>query len=199
MSRDMDRENELMRALRQLPVPPPSADFEGRVLGALRRPRFSAALRPALAAGVTLAIGLAAWISLANRAAAPGDPASVDVAAAQVSPVRLLFRSPRALEGVNVELRLPAGVELQGHPGRQQLAWRTDLQAGANLLELPVIVQSGEGGMLTAELSLGQDRKQFTVLVKARRPAVLYLERSAASTAAAGRSVFSGQEELTHA
>ena len=191
MSDNMDWENgRLGRALRQLPVPPPSAGFEGRVLGALRRPRFHAALlRPALAAAVTLAVGLAAGLSLprdSGRAAAPA--ASIDLATAEVKPVRLLFRSPRALSGVTVQLRLPEGVELQGHPGRQ-LSWRTDLQAGANLLELPVIVHSGEGGMLTAELSLGQDRKQFAVMVKARRPAVLYLERPAARMAA-GRSVF---------
>lgn len=82
-----------------------------------------------------------------------------------VEPVKLVFRSPSALNGVTMELRLPAGVELAGYPGRSRLSWKTDLVAGQNVLELPVQV-TGVGGVVTASINLGGDRRSFSVLVQ---------------------------------
>jgi hypothetical protein len=166
---DMDR---LLERLRALPVPPPSADYGRRVLGAVRRAEvrsYAPALGAALAASLALGIGLSVQLGSAPDTKPRSEPKTVTLAAGAVSPVRLMFRSPRALEGVTIQLQLPAGVELAGHPGRSELTWQTDLQAGANLLELPMIAQGGEGGLLTASLGHGQDRRQFAVLVKVNK------------------------------
>jgi len=63
---------------------------------------------------------------------------------------------------------------LAGRPGLRELRWQADLQAGANSLELPVVVQRGEGGIVTASVSYGQDRRRFAVLVQARHPSALF-------------------------
>lgn len=187
----LETELQLREKIRRLPVPAPSAGFADRVFATVRdthRPEFRpAAASYALAASLALGVGVAVWLgqpASESLTAAVTGTQRVVVAANEVQPVRLMFRSPRALSGVTVHLQLPQGVELAGYPGRRELRWQTDLQSGANLLELPVIVQQGEGGVVTASLSIGQDRKQFAVLVQARPPAVLFREQPAATIAA---------------
>jgi hypothetical protein len=171
------RDGELGQRLRALPVPAASPGFAGRVLGAVRRAQVRArapVAGAALAASLALGVGITTWLGHAPQAPVeqpPADPYAVMVVQGKVSPVRLMFRSPRALEGVTIHLQLPQGVELAGRPGRSELQWQTSLQAGGNLLELPVIVQGGEGGVLTASLGHGQDRRQFAVLVKVNKEA----------------------------
>jgi hypothetical protein len=168
----------LLAALRSLPVPPPSAGFAERVLGKSRQTWPAAAATGsdkhsfvrqvaagALAASVAVALGI--W---AIREPAPEQAAEPPVAVVQpasaggAQPVRLVFRSASALSNVTIELGLPEGVELAGYPGQRQLVWQSDLRAGANLLELPVVLH-GPGGVVTATLNLGAERRQFSVRV----------------------------------
>jgi hypothetical protein len=170
----------LTEMLRRLPVPPPRPGFATRVFAALPRQRRVAA-RPwalALAASLVTAIGLSVWVGQrgapAPEAAAPVQAKVVVLQSGHSGPVRLSFRSPRDLAGVTIHLQLPAGVELAGHPGRQSLKWQADFQAGANVLELPLVVREGDGGILTATLDSGASHKAFTVQVRAGKPAALF-------------------------
>lgn len=176
----------LLGRLRVLPVPPPPVDFAERALARAAAPaaRPAPVLGYALAASLALGVGLAAWfMAPPEDAGAPVDV--VLLAPGEAQPVRMVFRSPRALSGVTVHLRLPEGVELAGYAGRSELRWQADLQSGANLLELPVLVQPGADGILTASLSYGQDRREFSVQVQARGPAVPFLKLPAATRVAA--------------
>jgi hypothetical protein len=94
-----------------------------------------------------------------------------EVMAIANEPLRLVFRSEDALQGVTIEIELPEGVELAGYPGQRQLVWTSDIQAGPNLLELPVEVR-GDGGVLTATLNHGAERRQFSVRVVSTAPAM---------------------------
>jgi hypothetical protein len=189
----LEFESLMHRQLRTLPIPAPRAGFADRVLAQAhravegeprqRRPSF----QPhgwvwAMAASCVLALGL--WLSAGLERHAEPEVAQVALGQpTQVQPVRLLFRSAESLSGVTIALALPEGVEIAGYPGQRELSWRTDLQSGPNLLELPVLV-SGDGGMLTATLWLGQERRQFSVKVQGAassgalmRPGVSELER----------------------
>lgn len=162
-------ETELLRHLRDLPVDPPSPGFAARVLGAHRAPRWQPAFGLALAATLMLAIGAGTWLGLADRGPEIAvGPQVVILVPDQVHPISLMFRSPRALNGVTIELKIPEGVELAGRAGRQELRWTTDLQAGANRLDLPLLVHSGGGGVVLANFTHGTDRKQFAVRVEVR-------------------------------
>lgn len=156
----------LLDSLRSLQAAEPDADFCDRVLAAARSaPVPRATLRRqawpswpgALAAGLLLAIGLLSWTR---------PEAIPEVQAGGLEPVRLVFRSDSALQGVTIELQLPQGLELVGYPGEQTLVWTSDLRRGENLLELPVRTL-GQGGVLTATLNHGGERKQFSVRVVA--------------------------------
>jgi hypothetical protein len=163
------REQEGMRALQAqlaaLPVPPARAGFADRVLAAAHaarpampapaRNRVPAWIGGALAASLLLATGI--WFGRQSL------PEAMTVAVAD-QPVRLVFRSEDALAGVTIELSLPEGVELDGYPGQHHLVWQSDIQAGTNLLELPVLVH-GSGGVLVATLNHGSEQRQFAVRV----------------------------------
>lgn len=191
-----DTDDALRRKLRDLPPPVMAADFPDRAFAAVRRAQRPAYLRPvplgfALAATLALGVGVGVWLDQSREESAPQI---VAVAPGAVSPVKLVFRSPRALSDVTIRLQLPDGVELAGHEGRSELRWQIDLAAGGNVLELPVIVREGAGGVITASLSHGQDQRQFEVLVQARGPSALFPERPAQHTAAATYSFFESQE-----
>lgn len=180
----LEFESMLQRQLRTLPIPAPRPGFAERVLANAHRAQrdqartraSNGAQRPALiwamAASLVLALGL--WIArtpLPHQGMGQGieQPriAQVNIGQpSQVQSVRLMFRSEKALSGVTIELGLPEGVELAGYPDQRQLSWQTDLQSGPNLLDLPVLVSRG-GGVLTATLNLGGERRQFSVRVQA--------------------------------
>jgi hypothetical protein len=194
----MELDSRLHQALRQLPVPPPQPGFAARVFAALPRKTAHRARQPlawAMAASLAAAVGLGVWLDSgpapvrsAGSAAAPVAQAHVvALQAGKSGPVRLSFRSPRDLTGVTIRLQLPHGVELEGYPGRQSLEWQTDLQAGANVLELPLVMRDGEGGILTATLDSGRSHKAFTVQVRADRPAALFPDSPATRSAVDGR------------
>jgi hypothetical protein len=153
----------LQWALGALPVPAPDAGFADRVLlaacreqagGARRATRSAWGWPGALAAGLALALGVGFWT--------PRETMPEVVAGAE--PLRLVFRSEGAVDGVTIELELPEGVELAGYPGQRSLVWQSDLVAGENLLELPVRA-TGAGGVVRATLNHDGERRQFAVRV----------------------------------
>lgn len=158
----LQAERVLRDRLRQLLVVPPRQGFARRVLSAARarrRPGRREAVF-ALAASLLLVAALALLLPGGLR-----SKATVLVNADQVQPVRLVFNSPQALSGVTLHVGLPDGVELARYPGVRELTWQADFKAGANLLALPVTVR-GKGGVITAEVSYGDERRQFAVTVR---------------------------------
>lgn len=181
----LEFESLLRRQLRTLPIPAPRAGFAERVLANAHRAQPRAvsarverrraigwAMAASLVLGLGLMLGRQSVTETANETADAQLVQIVNVAAGQPSqaqPVRLLFRSEKALSGVTIELGLPEGVELAGYPGQRHLIWQTDLQSGSNLLELPVLVR-GDGGVLTATLNLEGERRRFSVRVQTTAP-----------------------------
>ncbi|NIR31859.1 MAG: hypothetical protein GWN84_21595 [Gammaproteobacteria bacterium] len=170
----------LQEALRMLPVEPASPGFRERVLEAVgagahtRRP--AARLRPAIATGfaATLALGIALGAFL-NRAP-PERQAVPQVVLAQADTrpqtVRLLYESSEPMQGVTFTLRVPAHLDLEGFEGRRELTWQADLDAGSNLLRLPVIARRPGTGYLEAQLTHAGRTRTFRVHVRVRDASV---------------------------
>ena len=149
------------------PVPPPSRGFEARVLAAAAAgsgARWShRALVGAVAAALVFGVALGvAWQR--QGALQPAPEASAPVVSAPVEQtVRLAFHSGQRLEGVTLTLELPPNVELAHWPGQHRLSWQVDLEAGDNVLALPLKVLFPGSGELVARLNLGQQHKSFRV------------------------------------
>ena len=63
-------------------------------------------------------------------------------------------------------MQLPAGVEIVGYEGRDSVRWKTTVKAGTNILELPIVVRSGNGGAILARLEHEGKQKTFEFAVR---------------------------------
>ena len=80
--------------------------------------------------------------------------------------LRLTFDSRRELQAAAISVDLPPGVEIVGYEGRDSVRWRTTIKAGTNILELPLIVRSGNGGAVLARLQHEGKQKTFEFAVE---------------------------------
>lgn len=130
---------ELRRALRALPVPPPSPDFTTRVLSKARQTQKR---RQGLIEGLgaAMAASLVIWIGIALFKPA-SDSTSIEAIAMSISEtreVKLVFNAPEKFQQVTLQLELSGGIELAGFKGRKDIEWKTALKKGANTLVLPI-------------------------------------------------------------
>lgn len=172
----LESERALSNALEeQFVIPAPSPGFENRVLGAVRKGHNSgwshSVLGGAIAAALALGIGLGVLLQPAGLSEEGGSGvASVEavteepeqpVTAPVDRTVRLAFRSGEALENVTLTLELPPHVELASWPGRRELSWQVSLDAGENVLSLPLKLLFPGAGELVARLDTGDRQKTF--------------------------------------
>ncbi|MCW9008062.1 MAG: zf-HC2 domain-containing protein [Marinobacter sp.] len=171
-------ERALNRALQeQFSVPAPSPDFHNRVLSSARgavNPTAGwshGALGGAIAAALALGIGLGVFLQpggvadIADPAVALSESASEEPAIGIAEPVeklvRLAFHSGEALEDVTLTLELPPNVEVASWPGQRELSWQVSLDAGENVLSLPLKLLFPGSGELVARLDTGERQKTF--------------------------------------
>jgi len=79
--------------------------------------------------------------------------------------VNLVFNSPSSLENVTFTVSLPNNMEMRGYPGSQQVSWKANLQAGKNLLHLPIIAKDANEGVVLTKLNYGNKSREFEVVV----------------------------------
>ena len=151
-------------SLKTLPVPPVPAGFAERVLARTyaqaermgSRRRRMREWRFALAA--TFLLGLGAGLGFAWNAGSQPDgyrtlaDGTLVLAPGNRTVVRIALDADHAIGDVDFTIDLPAGMELEGHPGERQVAWRGELKQGRNVLGLPLIARTGASGELLTEL-----------------------------------------------
>jgi hypothetical protein len=155
----------LLAQLKALPAPAlQAAQIERLLAGA--RPKGRWQWPAALVASVLLAVVLTMMLRLESLVA---DRAIQMVALEprETQVMHLMVDSPRDLAGVVFQIRLPAGVELDGYPGQRELSWTGSLSEGKNGLSLPLIVQAGQGGELVARVEHAGLRKELRIRVQA--------------------------------
>ena len=96
------------------------------------------------------------------------DLARQTLALHQVTRVALALDSREELKGATITLHLPDNVELRDFPGQRMISWRTDIDRGTNLLELPVMGVSAKNGLLVARLEYGNKSKEYKVELNVR-------------------------------
>lgn len=165
----LQAETTLRDRLRELPPQRPSPAFEARLAQAFARRRqtpFRPGVAYALAASLVAAV-LIPVLWLGTPAPAPQDAgvttAGTVPAAAQT--VRLAFKAPRDLQGVQMHIELPEGVTLADRPGTRTLVWTTDLRQGNNLLEFAVNGSSVEP--IVATLHYRNSQRRFVAALPA--------------------------------
>ncbi len=165
----LEQHRNVLLRLADLPVEAPDPEFLANVLdtaaeAAPRQPSIVYRWRHGLAAAA--AVLLVAGLSLqAGLFSSARDIPEVTIALHEVTPVALRFSSAVELENARLSLQLPEGVALAGYTGRKSLSWRTDLRAGDNVLELPLVGYVAATDRLTAEVEHPDGSKSFALQI----------------------------------
>jgi len=180
-------EKALREDLRGMPVPDISAGFAAR---ALRRAAaanvashhpghnraFAGGFAAALVAGIVLWFVSGVYGPNGELATSQPQLAELSISLHETRRVKLSFNAPEDIEKVRVALFLPAHVELEGYPGRKQIAWYTRLHKGDNVLTLPLSALHSEKGMFTAKIGTGKDAKKIQFHLNVENPGLSTLE-----------------------
>lgn len=186
----------LRQALQALPVPELSADFAAAALAeAARRnaPAGAAAGRSRAAPPGRSAPrrGFELWLGAAIGAAATAalmvvllglpqsgqppmidEPAGVSLALHEVREIGVAIDIDTAITGAVMTVLLEGGIDLVGFGEQRELSWQTDLDAGTNVLSLPILAHSIGDGRLTALLRHGSMTRRIDLSVSVAPPAL---------------------------
>jgi hypothetical protein len=148
---------EVLRTLPEPPVPPGLAErvFAFDRHGARRRPDVIRTWSLALAAVLLLGIGIGIFITLAagtHTSSYRVQDGTVMVPAGSMTTVRIALDAAHPLQDVGFVVKIPAGMQLRGHPGEPQVAWNGELAEGRNVLNLQLRAAPGAAGMLETDL-----------------------------------------------
>lgn len=122
--------------------------------------------------GSAVAAGLVLWMVGGFLLTSPDLPTStptvpaITMTLAQPQVVNLIFATTEALDTATLTVRLPAGIELSGFPGRREISWKTSLNVGKNLLPLTLIATSRFGGEVYATLQHNNRGRTFRLRVE---------------------------------
>ncbi len=161
----------LQQQLREMPYPPPSQDFEARVLKKIHSD--TAPLRRYAIAAV-IVISLMTWFALSppvgERLVANQDVMRIELSVEQIQHIDLVFHSPVDIEQATIRLELPRHIELAGQGDKQFLQWEIALRKGSNRLTLPLIAHGMSEGQLIASIGSSGKTKTFRVTVSTKLP-----------------------------
>ena len=166
------RKKDLRQALKSIPLPPPEEGFLESVVerALVRTHRNEKRFWSSAGIGGAIAAGVIGWMVFTLPADLPQgtDQFQLDTVTISLNvekTIRLTFESTRELQVATLSLRLPAGVEVVGYEGRASVRWRTTVKPGTNILELPIVVRSGNGGAILARVEHEGKHQSFEFAV----------------------------------
>lgn len=169
--------DETLGILRALPEPPVPAGFADRMFDAVsradaRQPHRGASRAWALGMAAALALGIGIGIVVQWAATAPAGNYQVRNGTILVPPdavtqVRIALDSAHPFQNVAFTVNVPAGMQLRGHPGEQQVAWSGVLVQGRNVLNLELVAKPGATGTLETDLEYAGHSSTYKVQVAA--------------------------------
>ena len=160
---------ELLQALKAMPAPHMRPGFMQQALKRAtehkshHRRGFVKGFSSALVAGLVL--WTVTFLMLPNQEAIQGDVVQVTLSLNEERTVNLVFDTPEQLADAKVTLMLPANVEVVGFPGQREIAWRTPLNKGKNILPLPLKANGLVDDQLVASIESGSNKKTFVIRV----------------------------------
>lgn len=78
----------------------------------------------------------------------------------------IAIETDQPLQGATITILLSGDVELDGFPGRRELTWTEDLEAGINRLRLPVLAMGDGGGKMVVRLTHPLSEQVFIVRLR---------------------------------
>jgi len=169
----VESEQHLRGLLKDFPVPAPDTAYFDQALAKASHVSTNGQRNRWVMTGFggAIAAGLVAWVigGVLLQTPDPTDTAAdipgVTMVLEEPRTVNLVFSSATALDGAVLTVNLPAGIEIEGFEGLQEITWMTSLQAGKNILPLRLIATTSQGGELLARLDHDDRDRTFRIRV----------------------------------
>ena len=179
----------LRQALKELPVPDASAGFAARALRQAavantvshysgRNRAFVGGFAAALVMGIVLWFVTGVYGPDGGLTTPQAQLAELSISLHETRHVKLAFSAPENMEKVRVLLVLPEHVDLEGYPGRKQIAWYANLNKGDNVLTLPLSALHSDKGIFTAKIGTGSAAKKIQFYLNVENSGISTLEAS---------------------
>jgi len=165
-----EEEQHLRESLRAITAPDPADDFLDNAFNVAAQANSVKTNRWRWGSGGAIAAVLALFvaINIINTPlntpinTGPDDNiAGLSIALHETRKVSLVFNSKEALAHANFTIMLPDGIELSGFPDQQEVKWQGQLALGENLLVLPLVAKSRQGGEVVALVEHNNKHKTF--------------------------------------
>ncbi|NGX16968.1 zf-HC2 domain-containing protein [Wenzhouxiangella sp. XN24] len=167
--------NRLTVATSDSPVPGPAESasskttgFRGRSRQVPRR-RLDLWLGGVLGAAAAAALMVMLW-GVPRDAHMPQDAADLRLTLYEPREIGVAIDADAALPGALLTITLQGGIDLVGFGAQRELQWQADLDAGTNVLPLPIIAHSLEQGRLTALVEHGEMTQQVELRIQVDAP-----------------------------
>lgn len=166
--------NELLSAIKDIPVPPAKFGYEKRVLSFLKETHskqtkqhswFYAGFGSAVAASFALWLVFSPVSLLSTKT---DSMSTVNLLVQKQQTIDLVFNLANELPDATLTIELPEKIEIAGYAGKRQLSWKTSLKKGSNRLALPIIGSQVHSGILIARLTNNGKTKTFRVRVNTK-------------------------------
>jgi hypothetical protein len=118
-----------------------------------------------IGAAAAAALMVVLW-GVPQRDTAPDEPAGVRLALYESRDIGVAIDTETALAGATLTIFVDGGIDLVGFGERREIRWQTDLDAGTNMLSLPIIAHSLADGRLTALVEHGAKSQRIEVRVR---------------------------------
>ncbi|MEN8258404.1 MAG: zf-HC2 domain-containing protein [Thermodesulfobacteriota bacterium] len=170
---EFQRDEELLKALRRLPVPPPNPDFVKRSFATARARHKKQQIKKAMPYwGGAVAACLAFWLMVATpvnqttpAVQPPSSSHAINIKIHEERLVQVVVRAPRDLFQADVVIELPTQLEMAGFPGQREIRWNTNLRKGKNLLNLPLVAKSRGTAELITHISHDNKSKMLSLVM----------------------------------
>ena len=162
------RDEDMLSALRNMPVPAPSPGFVRRSLQhaeSTRKWQMPKSMAPLFSAA--LAACLVVWLvtglpRMAHHPEKHVSAAQLIITMNEQKIVNVVVNAPRDMHDAHVTIELPEQLEMVGFPGKNEIEWTTNLRKGRNLLSLPLVAK----GTGTVELVTRIDHDNKSKMLK---------------------------------
>ncbi len=163
---------EIQKALRQIPVPPMQPGFASQAIDRAIKQRnhhrhgFVAGFSSALAASLILALFIGGLVTENGQPTQQAVTPVVTISMKKPQTINLVFDVATVMDNATLSIVLPDNIEIIGFPGQHEISWKTSLQAGKNILPLPLKGMMHSTSTLIA--SVEQDGKKKSVRIPIR-------------------------------
>jgi len=151
--------------LKNVEVPPASADFTSRALAAASSAgqRRSIRVPGRIAAGIAASLVMGALIAVFFSLNIPDQDDAVLLLGDEVKVIKVAIDSAHAIDGVKMTIDISENLEISGYEDQKIISWNADLKKGTNVIALPISAVARGEGEITTRVRLNDKVKIFKI------------------------------------